>query len=66
MPLLAPASTGCGGGLGQLDVPDLMFAPLEQGARPVVSLALGDAVGVNQHQGVESIIQFLLQTCQSP
>lgn len=43
-----------------------MFAPLEQGARPVVSLALGDAVGVHKHQGVESLIQFLLQTCQSP
>ena len=43
-----------------------MFPPLEQGARPVVSLALGDAVGVHQHQGVESLIQFLLQTCQSP
>jgi hypothetical protein len=43
-----------------------VFASLEQCARPVVSLALGDAVGVNQHQGVKSLIQFLLQTCQSP
>jgi hypothetical protein len=55
-----------GRGLGQLDIPDLMLAPLEQRARPVVPLTLGDAVGVHQHQGVESLVQLLLQTCQSP